>query len=239
MTTLQTMPCPNVVTVHNAQAPVIAYWFKAWVARSAILWPKDAQVMFCGSLPAIPQLPHLGTPSQLLLQCHALKNGNLCSTWSFPNFLKQLHTNKPGLSRQEHSVFLTPHQKLYWGRKGREQPGLTSTAEPKWHNFLKLTSPKSCHKPQPTANGSRYSKEIRFHWKAGEPREIWGQCFLFPHSCQWMFMVQLWGQWLPNPAVAVGSALWKQGMSEASFRPWVAFWTPCHPFEVADGNPAL
>lgn len=59
-----------------------------------------------------------------------------------------------------------------------------------------------------------------------------------PPSCQWMFLVQLWGQWLPSPAVAVGSALWKQGMSEASFRPWAAFWTPCHPFEVADGNPA-
>lgn len=94
--------------------------------------------------------------------------------------------NKPGLSRQEHSVFLTAHRKLCWGLKGREQPGLKSTAGPKWHTTSgKLTSPKSCHKPQPTANGSRNStaKEIRFPWKPGESREAGG--FLFPPSCQW------------------------------------------------------
>ncbi|KAK2543150.1 hypothetical protein Q9966_002957 [Columba livia] len=33
---------------------------------------------------------------------------------------------------------------------------------------------KSCQKPQPDANGSRYlsSEEIRFHWKSGEFRDL-------------------------------------------------------------------
>lgn len=149
------------------------------------------------------------------------------------------HKNKPGLSRQEHSAFLTAHERLCWSLKGREQPGLNSTAGPGDTWLLQSSLPQRAAinlSLLQMAAGILMPRKSNFTGSLGKPGRLRG--FLFPPSCQWMFMVQLWGQGLPSPARAVGSAFWKQGMSEASFRPWVAFWTPWHPFEVKDGNPA-
>lgn len=98
--------------------------------------------MLCGNLPAIPQLPHLGIPSQPLLQCHFVKNGNLCSTWSFPNSLKQLHKNQ---ARTEQAGTLSlPY--IPWEALLRSQRQRTAWFElHSWtqvtHDFLKAHFP--------------------------------------------------------------------------------------------------
>lgn len=108
------------------------------------------------------------------MQFWILKNGNLEECAPPLGVLKKLHTKQ---GRTEQAGTLTPHEKLCWGLKSREQPGLNSTAEAKWHKTSgKLSSPKICHKLQPTVKGSRYSsaKEIRFAWKPGNPGRLGG-----------------------------------------------------------------
>lgn len=126
--------------------------------------------MLCGNLPA-PHSSHTLNTLPATSRVVLWRMETCAPTLGVPQTLSSSCTqNKPGLSRQEHSVFITPHEKLCWSLQGTEQPGLNSTAEAKWHKTSwKLSSPKSHHKPQPIANGSRYSsaEEIRFHWKPG------------------------------------------------------------------------
>lgn len=195
------MSCPNVVTVYNTQVPVIAYWVKDWVDGSAILWPKDAHVVLCGNLPGIPQLPHPGIPSQPLLQC---------STWSFPNSLKQLH-KKQARTEQAGTLSLpyTPLEALLRSQRQRtawfEQHSWTQVT----HDFSKAHfptelpwTPAYC-KWQQVFQCQRNRISLETCGIQGDS----GQCFVFPCSCQWMSAVQLCGQWLPSPAAALGSAL--------------------------------
>lgn len=120
-----------------------------------------------------------------LLQCHALKNGNLGSSWSSPNSLKQLHT-KQGRTEQAGALSLPymPWEALLWSQRQRtawfEQHSGTQGTQ--------MASTKSCHEPQPMAAGIPEPGKSDFTGNLGSPGRLGGSASssLAPVSgCSW------------------------------------------------------
>lgn len=107
-------------------------------------------------------------------------------------------------------------------------------------SLLEITFKKSCQKPQPSANGSRYlSKGINCTGNPEQSKETWASCFE-PSASSPPSMGAQWhgteGQGQPGPGAAAGSV--HENSIWSSFQTTQNIWPSSLSFEIADRNSA-